>query len=167
MVKYCGVSYNPNIFEKIYGCSKIFAALRYTDVKILQGFLSPKYFCKVYLKKECCCFLFVFFTIFDHSHIFLFPSNTSHYPKAVWGGGGDRVWWFTVADPCMTGDVGASVVWGLGGVWVVYGGGELVVPLVEVVSGGGVSYRLLMILARLDNETFNQIKNTDISYRSS
>lgn len=50
---------------------------------------------------------------------------------------------------------------------MVYGGGELVVPLVEVVSGGGVSYRLLMILARLDNETFNQIKNTDISYRSS
>lgn len=41
---------------------------------------------------------------------------------------------------------------------MVYGGGELVVPLVEVVSGGGVSYRLLMILARLDNETFNQIK---------
>ena len=77
------------------------------------------------------------------------------------------MWWFTVADPCETGVVGASVVWGLGGVWVVYGGGELVVPLVEVVSGGGVSYRLLMILARLDNETFNQIKNTYIQYRSS
>ena len=69
----------------------------------------------------------------------------------------------------MTGLVGASVVWGLGGVWVVYGGGELVVPLVEVVSGGGVSYRLLMILARLDIETFNQIKNTciHVQYRSS
>lgn len=51
----------------------------------------------------------------------------------------------------MTGEVGASVVCGLGGVWVVYGGGELVVPLVEVVNGGGVLYRLRNIFAKLGN----------------
>lgn len=51
----------------------------------------------------------------------------------------------------MTGSVGASVVCGFGGVWVVYGGGELVVPFVEVVNGGGVLYLLRKIFAKLGN----------------
>lgn len=78
-------------------------------------------------------------------------TSTWHYPRTALGGGGDRVWWLTVAAPCVTGEVGASVVCGLGGVWVVYGGGELVVPLVEVVNGGGVLYLLRNIFAKLGN----------------
>jgi hypothetical protein len=55
-----------------------------------------------------------------------------------------------VAAPCVTGDVGPSVVPGCGGTFVVNGGGEFVVPFVVVVNGGGVSYRLFKTLARKD-----------------
>lgn len=61
----------------------------------------------------------------------------------------------------MTGEVGASVVCGLGGVWVVYGGGELVVPLVEVVNGGGVLYLLRNIFAKLGNMASKKNANID------
>lgn len=66
----------------------------------------------------------------------------------------------TVAAPWVTGSVGASVVCGLGGVWVVYGGGELVVPFVEVVNGGGVSYLLRnTIFAKLGNMASRKCKH--------
>lgn len=58
----------------------------------------------------------------------------------------------------MTGEVGPSVVCGLGGVWVVYGGGELVVPLVEVVNGGGVLYLLLNIFAKFGNKASKKMQ---------
>lgn len=58
----------------------------------------------------------------------------------------------------MTGEVGPSVVCGLGGVWVVYGGGELVVPLVEVVNGGGVLYLLRNIFAKLGNKASKKMQ---------
>lgn len=49
------------------------------------------------------------------------------------------------------------VVCGLGGVWVVYGGGELVVFLVEVVNGGGVLYFFFNIFVKFGNKVFKKM----------
>lgn len=56
------------------------------------------------------------------------------------------------------GEVGLFVVCGLGGVWVVYGGGELVVFLVEVVNGGGVLYFFFNIFVKFGNMVFKKCK---------
>lgn len=56
------------------------------------------------------------------------------------------------------GEVGVFVVCGLGGVWVVYGGGELVVFLVEVVNGGGVLYFFFNIFVKFGNMVFKKCK---------
>lgn len=55
------------------------------------------------------------------------------------------------------GEVGLFVVCGLGGVWVVYGGGELVVFLVEVVNGGGVLYFFFNIFVKFGNMVFKKM----------